>query len=200
MKKESGTLLLEESRSILTVSELNQLVKGTLERELDSFWVVGEISNFRVPPSGHCYFTLKDNNSQLSAVMFRSYARGLGFQPENGMEVLCFGSVSLYPARGDLQLYVESVEPRGQGALYLAFEQLKKRLWEEGLFDEERKKAAAGFTPLHWDRDLAPGRCTPRHAADIGGSVPGAKDRHSAGQGPGGGGCAGDCRGNSRYR
>ena len=140
MKKESGTLLLEESRSILTVSELNQLVKGTLERELDSFWVVGEISNFRVPPSGHCYFTLKDNNSQLSAVMFRSYAQGLGFQPENGMEVLCFGRVSLYPARGDLQLYVESVEPRGQGALYLAFEQLKKRLWEEGLFDEERKK------------------------------------------------------------
>ncbi len=140
MKKESGTLLLEESRSILTVSELNQLVKGTLERELDSFWVVGEISNYRVPPSGHCYFTLKDNNSQLSAVMFRSYAQGLGFQPENGMEVLCFGRVSLYPARGDLQLYVESVEPRGQGALYLAFEQLKKRLWEEGLFDEERKK------------------------------------------------------------
>ncbi|MCH6546694.1 MAG: exodeoxyribonuclease VII large subunit, partial [Deltaproteobacteria bacterium] len=140
MKKVSGPLLLEESRSILTVSELNQLVKRTLERELDNFWVVGEISNFRVAPSGHCYFTLKDDNSQLSAVMFRSYAQGLGFQPENGMEVLCFGRVSLYPARGDLQLYVESVEPKGQGALYLAFEQLKKRLWEEGLFDEERKK------------------------------------------------------------
>jgi len=140
MKKVSGPFLLEESRSILTVSELNQLVKRTLERELDNFWVVGEISNFRVAPSGHCYFTLKDDNSQLSAVMFRSYAQGLGFQPENGMEVLCFGRVSLYPARGDLQLYVESVEPKGQGALYLAFEQLKKRLWEEGLFDEERKK------------------------------------------------------------
>ena len=112
----------------------------TLERELDYFWVVGEISNFRVPPSGHCYFTLKDDTSQLSAVMFRSYAQGLGFQPENGMEALCFGRVSLYPARGDLQLYVEIVEPKGQGALYLAFEQLKKRLWEEGLFNEERKK------------------------------------------------------------
>ncbi len=140
MNKELRPLFLEESRSILSVSELNQIVKGALERELDYFWVVGEISNFRVPPSGHCYFTLKDDNSQLSAVMFRSYAQGLGFQPENGMEALCFGRISLYPARGDLQLYVETVEPKGQGALYLAFEQLKKRLWEEGLCNEERKK------------------------------------------------------------
>lgn len=131
---------MEGSQTILTVSELNQVVKGTLERELDPFWVVGEISNFRVPPSGHFYFTLKDANSQLAAVAFRSRVQGLSFQPENGMEVLCFGRVSLYPVRGDLQLYVEAIEPRGQGALYLAFEQLKNRLWEEGLFDEERKR------------------------------------------------------------
>ena len=133
-------LLVEKSRAVLTVSELNQIIKGTLERELDSFWVVGEISNFRVPPSGHFYFTLKDANSQISAVMFRGQSRGLGFQPENGTEMLCFGRVSVYSVRGDLQFYVESMEPRGRGALYLRFEQLKKRLWGEGLFAAERKR------------------------------------------------------------
>ena len=102
---------------------------------------MGEVSNFRVPPSGHYYFTLKDDKSQISAVMFRRQGVGLAFAPENGMEVLCFGKVSLYPVRGDLQLYVENMEPRGQGALYLAFEQLKKRLSAEGLFAEARKKA-----------------------------------------------------------
>jgi exodeoxyribonuclease VII large subunit len=133
-------LFAEESRAVLTVSELNQIIKGTLERELDSFWVVGEISNFRVPPSGHIYFTLKDDSCQIAAVMFRGQARGLSFQPENGMEMLCFGRVSVYTTRGDLQLYVESMEPRGRGALYLRFEQLKKRLLEEGLFATERKR------------------------------------------------------------
>ncbi len=131
---------MDGSQAILTVSELNRIIKGTLERELEAFWVVGEISNFRVPPSGHFYFTLKDDKSQLAAVAFRSHVQGLSFQPENGMEVLCFGRVSLYSVRGDLQLYVEAIEPRGQGALFLAFEQLKKRLWEEGLFDEEKKR------------------------------------------------------------
>jgi len=134
------SLFVEKSRAVLTVSELNQMIKGTLERELDSFWVVGEISNFRVPPSGHLYFTLKDANSQISAVMFRGKSKGLGFQPENGTEMLCFGRVSVYSVRGDLQFYVESMEPRGRGALYLRFEQLKKRLWEEGLFADERKR------------------------------------------------------------
>ena len=134
------SLFVEKSRAVLTVSELNQMIKGTLERELDSCWVVGEISNFRVPPSGHLYFTLKDANSQISAVMFRGKSKGLGFQPENGTEMLCFGRVSVYSVRGDLQFYVESMEPRGRGALYLRFEQLKKRLWEEGLFADERKR------------------------------------------------------------
>ena len=139
-REREDPLLVEKSRAVLTVSELNQIIKGTLERELDSFWVVGEISNFRVPPSGHFYFTLKDANSQISAVMFRGQSRGLGFQPENGTEMLCFGRVSVYSVRGDLQFYVESMEPRGRGALYLRFEQLKKRLWEEGLFADERKR------------------------------------------------------------
>jgi exodeoxyribonuclease VII large subunit len=142
MKKASDDLPLfaRQAPRFFTISELNQIIKGTLEQELDGFWVVGEVSNFRVPPSGHYYFTLKDDKSQISAVMFRRQGLGLTFAPENGMEVLCFGKVSLYPVRGDLQLYVENMEPRGQGALYLAFEQLKKRLSAEGLFAEARKK------------------------------------------------------------
>ena len=131
----------EESRVFLTVSELSQKVKGVLDRELDAVWVVGEVSNFRVPPSGHLYFTLKDDKSQIAAVMFRSQGAALPFQPENGMEMLCLGRVGLYSVRGDLQLYVDSMEPRGQGSLHLAFEQLKKRLGEEGLFGLERKRS-----------------------------------------------------------
>jgi exodeoxyribonuclease VII large subunit len=140
-KRESDLPLFSDlPRACLTVSELSQIVKGALERELAEVWVVGEISNFRVPPSGHLYFTLKDDKSQIGVVMFRRQGMKLAFQPENGMEVLCFGRVSLYAARGDLQLYVEIMEPRGKGALYLAFEQLKQRLGAEGLFAAERKR------------------------------------------------------------
>ena len=121
-------LFAGETKTFLTISELNEIIKETLESRLDAFWVVGEISNLRVPPSGHCYFTLKDDKSQIAAVMFRRQGAALRFTPENGMEVLCFGRVSLYSVRGDLQLYVETMEPRGQGALYLAFEQLKEKL------------------------------------------------------------------------
>ena len=127
-------------RKFLTVSELNEIIRGALESRLAAVWVQGEISNFRVPPSGHCYFTLKDDRSQICAVMFRRQGLGLSFTPENGMAVLCYGRVSLYSVRGDLQLYVEQIEPQGQGALYLAFEQLKKKLSAEGLFAPERKK------------------------------------------------------------
>jgi exodeoxyribonuclease VII large subunit len=133
-------LFANQLPNYLTVSELTQTVKGALERHLDEVWVVGEVSNFRIPPSGHLYFTLKDDKSQIGAVMFRRNGQGLAFQPEDGMEVLCFGRVSIYQARGDLQLYVEVMEPRGKGALYLAFEQLKQRLAAEGLFAAERKR------------------------------------------------------------
>jgi len=143
MRKDSADLPLfaRQARRFFTISELNQIIKGTLEQELEGLWVVGEISNLRAAPSGHYYFTLKDDKSQISAVMFRHQGLGLSFVPENGMEVLCFGKVSLYPVRGDLQLYVENMEPRGKGSLYLAFEQLKRKLSVEGLFAEERKKA-----------------------------------------------------------
>lgn len=128
------------TRRFLSVSELNDLIKGSLESHLDTVWVQGEISNFRVPPSGHYYFTLKDDRSQICAVMFRRQGINLRFTPENGMAVLCFGKVSVYAVRGDLQLYVEEIEPQGQGALYVAFEQLKKKLLAEGLFSTDRKK------------------------------------------------------------
>ena len=133
-------LFAAETRKFLTISELNDLVKGTLEKRLDALWVAGEISNFKAAPSGHCYFTLKDDKSQISAVMFRRQGSLLRFTPEGGMAVLCFGRVSLYTVRGDLQLYVEDMEPQGQGALALAFEQLKKKLAAEGLFAAERKR------------------------------------------------------------
>ena len=120
-------LFAGESRKFLTVSELNERIKGTLESRLEGLWVRGEISNFRMPPSGHFYFTLKDDKSQIAAMMFRRQGAMLRFTPENGMAVLCFGRVSVYTVRGDLQLYVDDLEPQGQGALALAFEQLKKK-------------------------------------------------------------------------
>jgi len=131
---------LDDQTKVLSVTQLNAIVRGTLESALDSFWVLGEVSNVRTPPSGHVYFTLKDDQSQMSAVMFRRYAEGIDFRVEDGMEVLCLGRVSVYTVRGDLQFYAVEMEPRGKGALTLAFEQLKRRLWQEGLFDPACKK------------------------------------------------------------
>ena len=127
--------------TVLTVSQLNQRIRTTLEGGLDDVWVAGEISNFRVPPSGHFYFCLKDRRSQIAAVMFRSANQLLPFRPADGMDVIVRGRVGIYELRGDLQLCVEAMEPRGLGAQQLAFEQLKKRLAAEGLFAEARKRA-----------------------------------------------------------
>jgi exodeoxyribonuclease VII large subunit len=126
---------------ILTVTQAAQLVQGALEGGVGSLWVAGEISNFRPQPSGHSYFTLKDDRSQLAAVMFRSVGQVLPFRPEDGMQVVVLARVGLYAVRGTLQLYVDAMEPRGLGALQLAFEQLKARLEAEGLFAVERKRA-----------------------------------------------------------
>ena len=133
-------LFRSASRKFVTISELNELIKRTLESHIDALWIQGEVSNFRVPPSGHFYFTLKDEQSQICAVMFRRQGTRLRFMPENGMAVLCYGRVSVYSMRGDLQLYVEDMEPQGHGALYVAFEQLKVKLSAEGLFALERKR------------------------------------------------------------
>ncbi len=127
-------------RYILTVSELTQEIKDVLEDRFSDVWVEGEISNLRLPPSQHVYFTLKDDFSQVRAVLFRAQARTLRFVPKDGLHVICKGRVSLYEKRGDYQLILESVEPKGIGALQLAFLQLKEKLEKEGLFDPGRKR------------------------------------------------------------
>ncbi len=127
-------------RYILTVTELTQEIKETLEEKFYDVWVEGEISNLRIPSSGHLYFTLKDDFSQIRAVLFRMRSRGLRFIPEDGLHIICRGRVSLYEKRGEYQLILEEMEPKGIGALQLAFLQLKERLEKEGLFDPSHKK------------------------------------------------------------
>jgi exodeoxyribonuclease VII large subunit len=129
-----------ERRRVYSVSELTREIKLHLEGQFFDLCVVGEISNFKQPPSGHLYFTLKDARTQLPAVMFRSSRRSLKFQPTDGMAVLASGRVTLYEPRGSYQLQVEWMEPRGKGALQLAFEQLKEKLAAEGLFAADRKR------------------------------------------------------------
>lgn len=125
-----------------SVSALNEYIKSIFEnnRTLSSVTVRGEISNFVNHRSGHLYFSLKDGDGQIRAVMFRSKAQALRFMPESGMKVIVHGSVTVYPRDGSYQLYVSSMQPDGIGALYLAYEQMKARLAEEGLFDEDHKK------------------------------------------------------------
>jgi exodeoxyribonuclease VII large subunit len=135
-------------KEILTVTALNENIKRLLEASFDTLWVEGEISNLRKPASGHVYFTLKDEKSQIRAVIFRypnmqrslSWSRPSRFELEEGMSVICCARVSVYHPRGEYQLIVEAIEPKGVGALQMAFEQLKSRLQAEGLFDPARKK------------------------------------------------------------
>ncbi len=129
-----------DESGILTVSKLNQQVKMLLEEKFPFVWVKGEISNFRVPASGHFYFTLKDAKSQINAVFFRAQNRFLRFLPEAGMQVICQARLSVYEPRGEYQIIVEVMEPLGVGELQLAFEALKRKLDAEGLFDPARKK------------------------------------------------------------
>ena len=127
---------------MLTVSQLNTYIKSVFDQDyrLRNILVVGEISNFTEARSGHLYMTLKDDKSALKAVMFRGSAVRLKFRPENGMKVIAFGSVSVYEAGGQYQMYLSDLQPDGLGSLNLAFEQLKEKLGKEGLFDPARKK------------------------------------------------------------
>ncbi len=131
----------EETRRIYTVSEINALARDVLESSFYDVWIEGEVSNLRSPGSGHLYFTLKDASSQMAAVLFRSQASQLRFRLEDGLKVLCRGRISLYEARGTFQVNCQWMEPAGRGSLQLAFEQLKKRLAAEGLFEASRKRA-----------------------------------------------------------
>ena len=127
-------------KRILTVSQLTAGIKELLETAFDEVWVQGEVSNVRRPPSGHLYFTLKDEESQIRGVVFKMQSRMLRFNLEDGQHVMCWGRVGLYEKRGEYQIIVDYMEPRGIGSLQLAFEQLKQRLFEEGLFDKARKR------------------------------------------------------------
>ncbi|HET7102298.1 MAG TPA: exodeoxyribonuclease VII large subunit, partial [Terriglobia bacterium] len=133
-------LNLIPERKLYTVAELSFSVKDLLETSFPDVWVTGEVSNFRAAASGHYYFTLKDTSAQLRAVCFRNQARYLKFKPQDGISVIARGRLSVYEARGEYQLYIEYLEPAGMGALQFAFEQLKKQLASEGLFDAARKK------------------------------------------------------------
>lgn len=130
----------DTTRRILTVSELTDRIKSLLEKNFPFVWVCGEISNLRIPGSGHLYFTLKDEASQIAAVMFRNQNRQLKFPPADGMSVIGLGRISLYEPRGAYQIILEYLEPAGVGALQIAFEKLKKRLAESGYFDQRHKK------------------------------------------------------------
>ena len=129
-------------QTTLTVTELNARIKGLIDADpmLGNVCVKGELSNYKVYPSGHHYFTLKDAESSLRCVMFRSSASKLRFRPESGMGVTAVGRVSVFPRDGAYQLYCTNLIPSGMGDLYVAYEQLKARLMQEGLFDRGHKQ------------------------------------------------------------
>jgi len=133
------------STEVISVSQLIHVVQELVEDNFIEVLVQGELANFSRPASGHCYFTLKDQRSQIRCVQFRSSARLLRFQPEDGLEVVCRGRMSIYTQRGDLQLITEGMEPVGLGGLQLAFQQLKDRLQNEGLFSPDQKQPLPAF-------------------------------------------------------
>ncbi len=139
---------IPDDAPILSVNELNQYAKGILDMHVGKVWVTGEISNFSRPASGHWYFTLKDQAAQVRCAMFRNKNQFLRLQPDNGKQVLLQGSVSLYPQRGDYQLIVDYMEESGIGALQRQFELLKKKLQQEGLFEQHRKRTLPTY-PEH---------------------------------------------------
>ncbi len=136
-----------KERRIVAVSQVNAYIKNTLDADpiLQNIWVQGEISNFKLHYSGHMYFSLKDGGGVLRAVMFKGAAASLRFMPENGMQILARGRISLFPRDGAYQLYVEEMEMEGEGALFIAFEKLKAKLRAEGLFEESRKKPIPAY-------------------------------------------------------
>jgi exodeoxyribonuclease VII large subunit len=140
MTDQLGFQFRPPERRVWTVRALVSAVRSHIEREYSDCWVEGEISNLRIPDSGHLYFTLKEESAQIRVVMFRSSAKLLRFRPESGLQVTVRGRITVYEDRGELQISAEFMEPKGAGALQLAFEQLKARLQAEGLFEASRKK------------------------------------------------------------
>lgn len=133
------------TRTVHTVSELNQMVRSLLEDAFPPIWIEGEISNFSCPSSGHWYFSLKDNSAQVRCAMFQGKNRNLNFLPKNGMKVIVRANISLYEARGEFQLIADMMEEAGDGALRRAFDELKNKLAQEGLFATDHKKPLPKF-------------------------------------------------------
>ena len=157
--------------SPLSVSEITEHIRAIVESDgaLRRVYVRGELSNYKIYPSGHHYFTLKDAGASIRCVMFRADASRLRFRPENGMAVICSGRVAVYPRDGAYQLYVTAVQPEGLGDLHAAYEQLKAKLLAEGLFAQEHKKPlpampekialiTSGAGPTAWTWAIAPGK------------------------------------------
>src|SRR6185436_18910043 len=185
-------------RRVLSVTDLTVRVRDLLEAEFFEVWVEGELSNCRVWNTGHLYFTLKDSASQVKAVIFRSALRYLKFKPADGLRVIARGRVSVYEPKGEYQLVCEHLEPHGLGALQLAFEQLKKRLQAEGLFD------AAQDRPGHVARRRGDSRrdqsAAPALRQRAPGRVPGARAGRGRGAGPGAGAAPDRTRARRRRR
>src|SRR5262249_39771127 len=139
------TAFVPEGVKILTIGELTREVKGLIEDGFSSVWVTGEISNLSKPASGHFYLTLKDSEAQLSAVIWRGIAQRLRFDPADGQEVFVRGRLSVYVPRGQYQLIIEEIHPKGLGALELALRQLKEKLFRLGYFAPDRKKPLPKF-------------------------------------------------------
>ncbi len=139
-KLNQETFLKQKTEKLFTVSEITREIRTSLEYDFSNIGIVGEISNIRKPSSGHVYLTLKDRNAQLQAVVFRNTANKIKFELKDGMEIISFGSITVYEPRGQYQIIIDQIEPKGIGALQLAFQQLKEKLEKEGLFDVSRKK------------------------------------------------------------
>ena len=174
---------------------MTEIIKLALETAFPVLWVEGEISNFHRHSSGHLYFTLKDAKSQLRAVMFRFEARKIAFDLKDGLKVVCRGRINVYEPRGEYQIVVEVIEPKGKGALQLAFEQLKEKLRAEGLFDPGAQEDAPAPAPDDRHRHVAARGGHRRHPQDPGAALRPAPHPHLPGQGPGRRGGGGDRRG-----
>ncbi len=145
MSQNQFEITTPKTQKIYKVSEITRHIRGLLESEFRSIWVEGEISNFKKHSSGHMYFTLKDESAQIGCVFFARENQQLKFELKDGLQVICIGRISVYEARGQYQIYVSRAEPKGLGALQLAFRQLKERLEKEGLFAQERKRSIPKF-------------------------------------------------------
>lgn len=132
-------------KTVYTISGLNAFIKNELENRFPNLWLEGEVSNLKIPQSGHCYLTLKDEKSQIKAIIFKSTLKGIKFSPKEGQHLLCSGRITVYEPRGEYQIVLETVEPKGVGALQLAFEQLKEKLRKKGWFEQERKRPIPPF-------------------------------------------------------